>query len=191
MLSVMAILERIQIEHLSGEAVARTLIQLIQLGDRGDVNHFLKAINDECTRILRDGDAHAIVLYRDRLGRIMRPIAELQDDVEAALAGAYLAALRDQVEDALTHAQALSDARGREHDREGVRNEIYKRLVERPARPRDLASEYGLHPSQVSRVLKSLCDAGVVVRSAPPVTGDRRGLWYSAAPLANATAVRE
>jgi DNA-binding transcriptional ArsR family regulator len=178
----MTVRERLTTARLTAEELVTAIREiLLGAGSRDTLESVLDAITDEATAYMHSRDVHAITLCRERLDRVARAVVALEQHDGAQYALGRLHTLSRQLARSRTLALTEADATQREQESEGIRFRVHALLSERPARPRDLARALDLDPSQVSRSLRELRDAGLVVARASPAAGDGRGQWYAAA----------
>lgn len=180
----MTVRERLDTARLTAEELITAISEILIAGSREALESVLDAITDEATAYMHSRDVHAIALCRERLDRIARAVEAFEQRTDAQYALGRLHTLSRQLARSRTLALTEADAAQREQESEGIRFRVHTRLSDGPARPRDLARALDLDPSQVSRSLRELRDAGLIVATAGPAAGDGRGQWYAAADSA-------
>lgn len=182
----MSVMERIRSDA-PVASVFEALHALIVEDDRGALGSLLDQLVDEAEQAIGT-DVAAVALQRDRLDRIARRL----ESVEAGhrleeFALGYLRKADHGLDRARTRMLGELARARRAEEAHGVRDRVLAAL-DRPRRPRDVADELGVDPSQVSRELRALAEQGRIVQTPPPpgASGDARAHWYAQAQPAAA-----
>jgi predicted Rossmann fold nucleotide-binding protein DprA/Smf involved in DNA uptake len=118
-----------------------------------------------------------LIRYRARVRRLMEMLDETPDSSARSYALGRLEEADRLLDRQRTRALGARAQQDRERRAETVRGEVLALILEAPRRPRDLARELSIDPSQVSRALRELRSSGEIERGQAS-TDDRRAHLY-------------
>ncbi len=149
--------------------------------DEAEVKHLLHLVEAHTGAVVMSADHERMVAFRGVLARVRDPL-ERRDTPLARETVASLYTLRGVLDSGANAARMAAEAQRRAQAREVLRDRVCAELTRtQPLRSGELAVRLSTDPSQISRVLRTLQDEGLVRQVEPLPRGDRRAKRYALA----------
>jgi len=147
--------------------------------DEAEVKHLLHLLEAHTSTVVMSADLERMVAFRGVLARVRDPL-ELRDTPLAREAVASLYTLRGVLDSSANAARMAGEARRRSEARAVLRDRVCAELRRAQSlRSGELAERLATDPSQISRVLRTLQDDGMVRQVEARPSGDRRAKRYA------------
>jgi len=176
----MDLLERTRIDFSARELIGR-LAGPVEQHDREAAKVVLDEVEAMAFDVAHD-DEGTVVALRDELDLVVRRSAAEAANPVVAYAIGRIEGIDHELGRQEMRLLGQRAAQRDEQERTGMRARVLSALSE-PVRPAVIAERIGCEPSQVSRAIRELVAAGLVVVVPPPGEhgDDRRARWYQRA----------
>jgi DNA-binding transcriptional ArsR family regulator len=152
-----------------------------------DPTDHLAALDDHGEALMAGADPAPLLRFAADVDRLVRSLDAAEHlEVLGEIRGVLKSLLR-RMDHAAAIVEQRADAARRAAEAKSVRPRVLELLASGPPlRSGDVARALSLAPSQVSRALRELADAGAVTLADPPAGEDGRARFYRAAATARA-----